>query len=143
MVNSELKDLINNKSMRFTKARSLIFEVLSKHDKSLNAQEIFHKLEKNKKNHIDLVSIYRNLAVFEKMGLVHKTNNRFSLCSHDKSHHRCSSHIIVQCSCCGQSKEIDHNSSSICELSKKMNSLKGSLKKISSITISGICQDCG
>lgn len=65
--NTLLKQALNEHGYQYTKAREATFQLLlSPEPQSMN--EILHKA----KGLVDRVSVYRNIDVFEKIGLVHR-----------------------------------------------------------------------
>lgn len=145
--NTELRELIGDKQkLRLTRAREVIYKILKEAKKSIEISEIHEKINKSKKNNknnkVDLVSVYRNLALFEELGIVHKSlNNKYTFC-HQSHVHKCDTHIIVSCETCGSSKELQHTDKSFCDLANFIKLKNSGLSKVYAINMNGICELC-
>jgi Fur family ferric uptake transcriptional regulator len=101
MLRRKLPRLLKTHGYSLTTKRQLIFSALVQ--APLTTQEIFVKL-KNQSKSIDLASIYRNLQIFEELGLVQavqltKGKKHYELISAHHHHH-------VVCQSCGFIKNI-------------------------------------
>lgn len=88
---------------RITKQRKEILNVLKPYPMTV---EELHKKLSQKKIHMDIVSIYRSLELFEKMKMVRvvelgEGKKRFELISEANHHH----HVV--CNSCGTIKDIE------------------------------------
>lgn len=87
---------------RITKPRLAVMHCLAAARSPLSAREVLEKLPG-----VDPVTVYRILAAFAELGLVHQVGpaGGFIACSHLA----CSAdmHILSHCSVCGRSEEID------------------------------------
>ncbi len=93
---------LQEKGFRITAQRKTIFEELTEFP--LTAQEIYKRLQK-KQVSVDLVSVYRTLELFDKMGIVHWTQidgetKRYEIISTSRHHHH------VTCKRCGTIQDI-------------------------------------
>ena len=70
----EAKDILKDYGLKATKPRELILAALAAERRPHAAQEVFDSLAK--KNDIDLVTVYRTLASFEKAGLAKRVDLR-------------------------------------------------------------------
>lgn len=104
-MNKELfKNIIQEKKLKLSHPRLLIYQELSNAATPLSPQELFHSLIRRKKR-IGLTSIYRSLDLFESLGIVFKMINgstaKYKLCELEDHHH----HIV--CKTCGSVVELD------------------------------------
>jgi len=118
---------------RMTRARKIIFKVLSDSSTPKTAQEIYKKTKD-----IDLVSVYRNLDLLKKMNLVSECDfgdgkKRYELTNNDRHHH----HLI--CENCGDVKDIEMKEE---DLLKKVNNKSNYLIKKHKLEFFGLCPDC-
>lgn len=136
----KLEEKLKKNDLRLTDARRLIFDTLSKSNKSMTAKE----LHKSLKSKIDLASIYRNLTTFKEIGLVHLLNDgAYSICEHqheDETHKHI--HVILSCKTCGLAEEIKEHSSNLCDASKSLVAHAKTLNEVSSILLQGTCKNC-
>lgn len=102
----ELKNKLKEQGYKLTNQRKTILEVLFKNKNHfLSAEEIYLKTtEISPKTNFS--TIYRNLEILEKIGIIHKTNidnstARYEFISYNSHHH----HII--CKGCGKTEPID------------------------------------
>ncbi|EPY6465764.1 Fur family transcriptional regulator [Clostridium sporogenes] len=65
------KNLIEEKGYKFTVQKKIILKVLIDNSIHLNAEEIYNKI---KKDNIGIATVYRNLKIFEKLGIVKDLN---------------------------------------------------------------------
>lgn len=102
----EIEQTLKDKGYKLTNQRRAILDVLLQHKNHfLSAEEIYSKAKKRYLQ-TNFSTIYRNLEILEKTGMLHKTNihsgvSRYELICHDTHHH----HII--CKGCGKTAPID------------------------------------
>ena len=140
---SSLKKILKTNHCRVTNARLEIFELLYKNDSSLSAKDVFDKLKPNSTT--DLVSVYRNLTLFNELGIVHKfQDGTFSACKQSHRHTEQESHVhfINLCVECGQKSEIHKHSTSHCELARELKKVSKPLKTLHEVIIQGLCPEC-
>lgn len=104
-------NVLKENSLRITKPRKLVIELLEKSKKALSAYEIKDKLDKTNKN-VDIVSIYRIIECLEQNLLVHRvlsTNKVMKCqlgseknCSRHEEHH---CHHLLICQKCNSIEE--------------------------------------
>jgi Fe2+ or Zn2+ uptake regulation protein len=104
-MNKELfKNVIQEKKLKLSHPRLLIYQELSNAETPLSPQELFQSLIRRKKR-IGLTSIYRSLDLFASLGIVFKiidgSTAKYKLCELADHHH----HII--CKMCGSVVELD------------------------------------
>ncbi|MDR3519794.1 MAG: Fur family transcriptional regulator [Candidatus Pacebacteria bacterium] len=132
----EIKNLLQNAKLKNTTPRVVILETLLNIKHPETAGEIHKRLKKNK---IDLVTLYRTLASFEKNKLVkrvdlHKDAIYYEL---DLDHHH---HIV--CTKCNKLERFENS-----EIEKVLNkiiskSVKFKNIKEHSLELFGICKKC-
>jgi len=84
-----------------TKHRRLILDILAKADSHLRAKDIYRKaLEEDPE--ISLATVYRNLRLFEELGLVNGKRLDRMRCWYELK--RSGDHCDVICSACGRSR---------------------------------------
>lgn len=64
-----VQQILNSSSQRKTAQRTLLLELLQKSDRHLDAVELYHRARK-KSPRISLSTVYRNLQLFKKIGLI-------------------------------------------------------------------------
>ena len=103
---SKVNQVLKDNEYKLTPQRNAILDVFFEHkSRFLSAEEIYTK-SKEKYLQTNFSTIYRNLEIFEKLGILHKTNISdgtfyYGLISEDTHHH----HII--CKSCGKTESID------------------------------------
>lgn len=137
----ELK--LKDEGLRFTEARRQVFGALESSSKALSAKEIHESLQSTFQGSADLVSVYRNLELFQKLGMVHEVfSGKFAVCEHGGHGGDTHVHVVSVCEQCGESSEIEDHASELC---KTLNSLKASapgLNEVKSVTLRGLCMTC-
>ena len=128
------KKILHNAKLKSTNPRLAVLEVLSEIKRPETAQGIHKHLKK-----IDLVTLYRTLASFEKSKLVKRIDmHKDAVCYElDTKHHH---HII--CTDCGKSEDFE-----LCEMShltKKIATRSANFKNIQehALELFGICNTC-
>lgn len=141
METHKLEERLKKNDLRLTEARRLVFETFTHSNKALTPKDI-HKALGAK---TDLASIYRNLALFKEIGLIHSlSEGTYSLCQHEheeggKHKHI---HIIVSCNQCGHTEEVKEHEHELCDASKNLASFSAPLAEVSSILLQGTCKGC-
>lgn len=132
---NNLKQILSSNGYRITDARTAIFKLLS----SPEPQSIRQILAKAN-GKVDRVSIYRNIEVFEKLGIVHRVyvgwKYKIELSDDFMAHHH-----HLSCLDCGKIIDIDdekHIDDFIEEVSKKFNFKP----RRHQFEVDGYCQDC-
>ncbi|MEW9124003.1 MAG: Fur family transcriptional regulator [Thermotaleaceae bacterium] len=99
-------EILKEKEYKVTHQRSAMIDVFLEHkDRFLSAEEIYQR-SKEKYPQTNFSTIYRNLEIFEKLGILHKTSINegafhYELICEENHHH----HII--CKGCGKTEVID------------------------------------
>lgn len=78
--------ILHKYDLRHTKPRLLILQTLENNHTPQSAQDIYAKLKK----YLNLASVYRNLSVFESLGIVHREhslNEDYFYLSETQHHH--------------------------------------------------------
>jgi Fe2+ or Zn2+ uptake regulation protein len=139
----ELENRLRDKKMRVTQARKEIFSLLQKSSKSLTPKEIFEQIKTS--SGTDLASVYRNLTLFQEMGLAHRfQDGSFSNCHHDHYEHDGHRHIhfISHCVECGKKDEIQSHSKKVCSLANEIGKLSHTLTTLNEVVVQGLCAKC-
>jgi Fur family zinc uptake transcriptional regulator len=100
----KLKSLLRNKGYSVTKPRLVVFKVLIEASTALSVSQII-----NKSSGIDMVSVYRTLDLFEKIGVTHRVwtgfKSKIELSETFSDHHH---HFT--CLNCNKTISIESNS---------------------------------
>ncbi|MBU3196168.1 Fur family transcriptional regulator [Clostridium algidicarnis] len=129
-------ELLKNKAIKATKARIIIYNIISDCDCGITAEYIHNKcLESNIS--INLSTVYRSLDLFEEKGLVEKYDfgegtYNYTLKKHDHKH-------LLECSLCHKEIELQCPMQQIEELVK---SKTGFTLAEHELKMTGICKDC-
>jgi len=128
--------VLRSRGLKVTPPRISIFSLFSEKCNPLSADQIFEKFSPR----IDLVTVYRTLALFEKKNLLrridlHKDSAYFELNS-DHHHH----HII--CSECGKIEKFEKCVAESIAQSAKARSKYFSEIKGHSLEFFGVCKSC-
>ena len=139
-----LENSLKSNGLRVTQARKTIFEVLQSSKKALSAGGVCQIIESKHPGQSDQASVYRNLKLFEKMGLIHQLQSgQFSICNHqhekEDSKHM---HIVATCSKCQQTLEVSHHSEELCQLASGLKKQIKSFHNFSHLTLIGLCKSC-
>lgn len=127
--------------LKSTRARLLLYQTLESREGSFTPKEVHELMSETSRESVDLVSVYRNLAHFEEVGLVHQlTEGTYRLCRHSSCHAH--PHIIMKCESCGESEEVSNHSSALFKQLPDFSASRGFLKRVSLLTLSGRCQRC-
>jgi len=131
-----LKKMLNSAGLKSTTPRLVVLKALSDLKHPMTAQEMHKKLGKNK---IDLVTLYRTLASFEKSQLVKRVNLQKEAVYYEfnNDHHH---HIV--CTDCGTMEDFE-----LCEmdrLTKKIVAQASNFKSLKehALELFGICNVC-
>ncbi len=139
---SKLQSTLKEHKHRLTQARKEIYSLLEKSKRSLSAKEIHQQL--SDASTTDLVSVYRNLSLFNELGLAHKfQDGSFAICKHEDDHadHQ-HVHFIVHCVECGRKSEIESHSKNVCDIARQLKKVSKPLKTFHEIIIQGHCAQC-
>ncbi|MEO0335038.1 MAG: transcriptional repressor [Pseudomonadota bacterium] len=138
---NRLEAKLKSEKMRCTEARRQVFATLSSAKKALSVKEIYETMKKTCGT--DLVSVYRNLELFQQLGLVHEVYpGRFSLCEHDGDSQPHHVHVVSVCEDCGASEELEGHSRDICKVVNSLKSKASGLENLKSVTLRGLCSEC-
>lgn len=138
ILSESLNDRLKKTHLKITKGRIHILEELENAMQPISAEDLFLLL-KNKKNHLDLSTVYRTLELFTEKKLVCKISvledgrKLFSL--HGEKH----CHYLV-CKKCKQIVTIE--SCPIEKYEKKLEEKTGFLIDGHNLYLYGICKDC-
>lgn len=140
-----LTTVLKQKNMRVTQARKEIYSLLGASEVSLSVREVYKEICRGRGN-TDLASVYRNLQLFSKLGLIHRfQDGRFANC-HQQDH--CAEdpnlhiHIISHCKICGISQEMKSHSKKVRQLAQDIKTLGSALDSFKEVIIQGKCRKC-
>ncbi|MCU9600534.1 Fur family transcriptional regulator [Pallidibacillus thermolactis] len=133
----EAIQLLKEHGYKYTGKRMEMLDFLAAHDKYMTAKEILEGLKDTYPN-MSFDTIYRNLSLFEELGIIEITelsgekHFRFT-CTHDDHHH----HFI--CLQCGKTRHID-----LCPMEHELvqNELQGYSISGHKFEIYGYCNEC-
>ncbi len=136
-IDGAVKELLDMPNQRVTSQRSTLLELIKESDGHIDAEEL-HRRAKEKHPRISLSTVYRNLHLFKRMGLI--TEHHFVEEHHIYEVKASADHQHLQCMKCGKIVEIE------CPVSDKFR------KKISQqydfsivdveVHMKGLCSDC-
>lgn len=132
-----VQSFLKENKLRITKGRINILNILSATEDAVTAECIYHKLMERNIN-IDLSTIYRNLELFSKEGIIDKFDigdGKYSyLINPDKHKH------ILECAMCHKKIEIN---CPIKQLEQIIKSKTGfTIEEELDIKIKGLCEEC-
>lgn len=132
------EDLLVKAGLKNTSSRRAVLEVFLRYSHALNYNEILD----NVKQGLDKVTIYRNLKIFEEVGIIHLVPDmsgsvRYALCSHacNEGHHH-DSHIHFCCKKCAKTYCMEKTQVPHFTLPKDY------LVEDVSVLVKGICNSC-
>lgn len=133
----QAKDVLKEYDLKATKPRELILAALGAERRPYNAQELFETL--SKKHDIDLVTIYRTLASFEKAGLAKRVDLRQDAVAYELAgeHHH---HIV--CTECGTVEDFE-----LCDMEAVTKKVVAKSKRFTAVRehtleLFGVCDSC-
>lgn len=104
IMNRDHQELIKSLNLHDTQPRRLILDTLMMSKKPITHREIYERIKK-KKAAVNLITVYRTLKTFEKLGIIHKhpSSGGFTLCSmpNIEGHHG-----FLSCRSCGRVEEF-------------------------------------
>jgi Fur family ferric uptake transcriptional regulator len=136
---NQLKTIIKQKGLKYTKQREIIFETLLNSQKHLTAEELYTLISGNYPDEkIGIATVYRALAFLEESGLISSIaldNDGKKFESNAKEHH---DHLI--CTKCGKIVEfVDED----IEKKQELIAQKFNFKlQDHTMYLYGLCEDC-
>ena len=120
------EQIIKKAGYKLTRPRKLVLDFLSKKHVPYRPKDIYRKLKKQ----IDLVSIYRALHIFTKLGIVYKEK----IDSEDQYYLADSQHHHITCRKCNKIECVPCN--------HLFKNIKNFTKIIHELSLSGLCHKC-
>ncbi len=131
------KELFQEKRLRISHPRFLIYQELSSSEVPLSPRELYENLRR-KKRRVGLTSIYRSLDLFESLGMAFKISKgssvKYKSCKLKNHHH----HIV--CQSCGRVVEFECND--LTEWSKWVSESTGYKVTDHRVHFLGVCKTC-
>jgi Fur family ferric uptake transcriptional regulator len=130
----EALELLRRSDIRITSARKAILKVVLQLEAPESAEAIFQKLKTKK---LDLVTVYRNLQLLEKKGLVQKFAFADGVKRYEfRKHH----HHYIECKSCGEVQSFEG-----CEFEQTISKIlegKGFRMVQHTLNAVGVCPAC-
>jgi len=120
-----------------TGRRQLLLDILREADNHLDAKELFQKAVKVDP-HISLATIYRNLRLFEELGLVEEQRLDKAKCYYEIK--KSNDHYHLLCTTCGKIAEFD--SPAIKKLMNEVQENTGFNVTKAVLHLEGYCPEC-
>lgn len=126
--------------LRVTSPRLHVLRALYASTQPLNAQQV-HNAVRQAGGQVDVVTVYRILAAFQEIGLVHfiGVTGGYAACSLDECHKSDSEHAI--CESCGRVLELQIPSSVRHEVTMPLDKLGFEARSVR-VEVLGQCQKC-
>ena len=135
-----LADLAKQQGLRLTSQRRLIFSILESAETHLNAKQLLEQARKVDPG-IDQVTIYRNLAVLKKLGVVDELDLlHLRGDEHYYEAKQTRAHSHVACLECG--KVFEYYTPAMKRMKQELEREVGFEVSFSRIEIGGYCSDC-
>ena len=133
---SKLPHILKGSGFKVTPTRLVVLGLFSDNCKPINAEYIFEKL---KRKDINLVTIYRTLASFEKAGILHRVDLHKDSVYYELAEHH---HHHIICTDCGMVESFEE-----CGVKKLSNNVLKKSSKFKSISqhsleFFGLCKSC-
>ena len=135
-----LADLAKQHGLRLTRQRRLIFSILESADTHLNAKQLLEQARKMDPG-IDQVTIYRNLAVLKRLGVVDELDLlHLRGDEHYYEARQVRAHSHVACLACG--KVFEYYTPAMKRINQELERECGFSVSFSRIEIGGYCAEC-
>ncbi|MBU5269901.1 Fur family transcriptional regulator [Clostridium cochlearium] len=132
-----IEKFLKENKLRVTKGRINILEVLSCNKDAITAEYIYHKLKERDIN-IDLSTVYRNLEIFNKEGIIDKFDvgdGKYNYLINPYKHKH-----ILECAVCHKEIEIDCPIKQLEQIIKNRTGF--TIEEELDIKIKGLCEEC-
>ena len=138
-----IKQQCQQQGLSFTTKRRNVMQLLLEADKSMSAYDIADTYQRNYRQKISAVSVYRMLDFLIKAQSVHKllSSNKYMACSHITCQHVHEVPLLLICNTCSQVKEFGIGKSLPSKLKEIMVSTDFKLQD-QQLELHGLCADC-
>lgn len=128
---------------RFTQKRQMVLRLLLSSSEPLSAYELADEYQKQYKQSMPAMSVYRILEFLERYNLVHKlsTNNKYLACSHIACSHAHEMPQFLICQSCQKVAEINIQKNIVKSLRNEVQQAGFSLLG-SQLELECLCSDC-
>ncbi len=135
---NQVKKILNDNGYKFTDPRKEIYQLFNTSKSHYTIQEAIKALNKKPTDHIGTATIYRNILIFNKLGILDKVVLKDNVVRYEiKNIVRDHNHMI--CTNCG--KIIETKRKEIKEL-EKLAEAEDFLVEDYELNFYGICKDC-
>ena len=129
------KNMLKENGLKLTRQRREILEAL-KDSPPLGAEEIFHLV--NKRCSVNLSTVYRNLGILMKMGMIRKTNSLGQADQYELVRHHCEH--ALECLKCG--RKVVFSECFFDQMVKEIESKTQFVVKKHNLELFGTCPNC-
>jgi Fur family transcriptional regulator, zinc uptake regulator len=139
-MHTDFTERIKESGLRLTQPRIKILEALGAVDRPIGVYQLHDKMTESKVN-VNIVSIYRTLAAFQELGIVHyiPSQQGYLLCEAECKNDQQTEHLV--CDQCGNVNELPIPSCATNDLKEQADSRGFRTTKIR-VEVSGICLEC-
>ncbi|MFM9872568.1 MAG: Fur family transcriptional regulator [Fimbriimonadaceae bacterium] len=139
-MDNEFIDRIKESGLRLTQPRIKILEAMKANDRPIGVYQL-HDQMKATKLKVNIVSIYRTLAAFQELGIVHyiPSQQGYLLCEAECKNDQQTEHLV--CDQCGNVNELPIPDCATNDLKEQADSRGFKTTKIR-VEVSGICLQC-
>lgn len=139
-MNNQFTNRIKESGLRLTQPRTKILEALAQVERPIGVYQL-HDQMKEAKVKVNIVSIYRTLAAFQELGIVHyiPSQQGYMLCEAECCDDQQTEHLV--CDQCGNVNELPIPQCATNDLKEQADARGFRTTKIR-VEVSGICLNC-
>ncbi len=132
-----IRDILNSSGKRVTRQRTLLLDLVRHSKGHMDADELY-RAAKEKDPRVSLATVYRNLQLFKKLGVVEERH-------FDESHHHYEAagswrHYHLVCLDCGQVTEFEFSGTQ--EMTEEADRQQGFQVTGGEVVLAGYCARC-